>query len=139
MMRPSTTTRYKPECDFEDEFALFLHRCAVAARWLLVVCCWLAFGVPAMWFLRREFGLWLDFFSWAAMWYAFRVNPWPAFGLLLSFGLTLSTLMWQSRNILFGLAARELAQRHDEAQRLRTQGSRSTLWMWFGIWRRDRA
>jgi len=120
-----------PESGFDDDFALFLHRCAIVGRWACIVCCWAAFGIPSLWFLRDEIALWREFFTWAAVWYAFRVHPWPAFGLSLSYGVTLATLVWQSRNILFGLSARELAQQHQRAAALRSRGNRSTLWLWF--------
>ena len=49
-----------------------LHRLTVLARWSLVVVLWLSLGSLSIWGLRREISLWLEHFTWVAVWYALR-------------------------------------------------------------------
>ena len=109
----------------------FLHRCTTIGRWLCVLLLWLALGIPSLWFLRNEISLWYDQFTWVALWYSFRAHPWPSFALSLCVGMILSTLVWQSRNILWGLSPSELDRLSRYAQHLRQRRTRSTLWLWF--------
>ena len=120
-----------PEADFEDDFVAFLHRCTTIGRWLFVLLLWLSFGIPAIWSLRDEIHLWYKAFTWVAVLYGFQAHLWSSFALAFCVGMILSTLVWQSRNILWGLSPAELARLSHYAHHLRQQRTSSTLWLWF--------
>lgn len=107
-----------------------LHRLTVCARWGVVVLLWLGAGLPSLWSLRGEIALWREYFTWVAVWYALRSNFAASLGLGLSVGWMLSVLVWQSRNILWGLPRRERQQLERQVWRIRASGSRHPLWRW---------
>ena len=107
-----------------------LHQVTVWGRWLVVACLWLTVGLLSLWGLRGEIVLWMQYFTWAAVRYGFAYNPIPTFGLALCIGLTVATLVWQSRNILLGLPAPEKERLERQAHRIRKQGPSHPLWRW---------
>ncbi|MCC5898038.1 MAG: hypothetical protein JJU32_08995 [Phormidium sp. BM_Day4_Bin.17] len=107
-----------------------LHRLTVLARWSLVVFLWISVGSLSLWALRREISLWLEHFTWVAIWYALRSHPWPALGLGLCVGWTVSVLVWQSRNIIWGLPNPERRRLEHQLWRIRTNGAKHPLWKW---------
>lgn len=132
--RPITKhNHHYPDAVFDNDLIAFVHRCTVIGRWIVVLLLWLSLGIPALWFLRSEISLWRENFTWVALWYSFRAHPWPSFALALCLGMLLATLVWQSRNIIWGLSARELDQVQRYARHLQHQRTRSTLWLWFRI------
>jgi hypothetical protein len=81
-----------------------LHRRQVYRRWLTVGLCWLVLAPLSLWAVRDELALMHDYFTWVALRYAIAYNRLPAIGLGFCIAITISTLVWQSCNILFGFS-----------------------------------
>ena len=79
----------------------------VYSRWLLIVFVWLTIVPICLWSLRMEIVLWKEYFTFAAVRYGLISHPLAALGLAFSVGMILAVLIWQSRNILFGLSSEE--------------------------------
>lgn len=107
-----------------------LHQLTVWGRWLVVVCLWLTVGTLSLWVLRAEVALLRQYFTWTAVRYGLAYHPLAAIGLGLCFGLTIATLVWQSRNILWGLPRPERHRLIQQIRRIRRQGSSHPLWQW---------
>ena len=117
------------QSDFEQKVAK-LHQLTVYARWLFVVVSWLTLGSYALWHLRTEIALWFDYFTWAAVYYGFHFNPIPTICLAFCVGITVSVLIWQSRNIIWGLPADEQRQLERKVKKIQAQGKKHPLWKW---------
>lgn len=107
-----------------------LHQLTVWARWLVVGCLWGTIGLLSLWGLRAELALWWQYFTWTAVRYGLAYNPLAAIGLGLCLGLTVATLVWQSRNIIWGLPRPERRRLMQQARRIRRQGPSHPLWKW---------
>ncbi|MBP0001171.1 MAG: hypothetical protein J7641_19630 [Cyanobacteria bacterium SID2] len=107
-----------------------LHRLTVIARWFVVVLLWSSVGLWSLWGLREEIHLWREYFTWVALWYAFESHKWAALGLGLCLGMTLAVLVWQSRNILWGLPSVERRRLERQIYRIHATGSKHPLWKW---------
>lgn len=105
-----------------------LHRITVYMRWLTVVLCWLTLGTFGLWSLRNEISLWFDYFTWSAVRYAIHFNPLPSLCLAFCIGITLSVLVWQSRNIIWGLPAQEKYRLQQKVKLILAAGSSHPLW-----------
>ena len=105
-----------------------LHRLTVYGRWLFVGVLWLTIGSLSLWGLRYPIALMLDYFTWAALYYGLHFSPLPAIGLAICIAFTVSVLVWQSRNILFGLPKRDRERLEHQLLRIRQQGSSHPLW-----------
>jgi len=115
--------------DFESAVQR-LHELTVSMRWLLAVGLWLTIGLPSLWDLREMFALLQQYFTWAALRLGLAYR-WPAsVGLALCIGVTLSTLIWQSRNILFGLPSIERQRLEKQVLKIHQQGKSHPLWKW---------
>lgn len=115
--------------DFERKVAK-LHRLTVYGRWLFVLVSWLTLGVYALWNLKEEIALWFDYFTWAAVYYGFHFNFLPTLCLTFCVATTISVLIWQSRNILFGLPAQERRQLEKQVKKILARGNKHPLWKW---------
>jgi hypothetical protein len=105
-----------------------LYHLNVRTRWIVILLLWCTVGVYSLWELRYPISLIQEDFTWAAVKYAFSFQPLPAFGLCLCIGMMTGTLVWQSRNQIWGIPAQE---QHDLAQQvcqIRKQGSSHPLW-----------
>ncbi|MDY6938160.1 MAG: hypothetical protein SWY16_10885 [Cyanobacteriota bacterium] len=107
-----------------------LHRLTVYFRWAVVTLLWVSLGTSSLWILRREIALWLDLFTWVAVWYALRAHPIAGFGLFFCTGMTLSVLVWQSRNIIWGLPKPEQRRLARQVHRIQEAGPSHPLWKW---------
>jgi len=107
-----------------------MRQLAVIGRWLVAAVLWLTIGVASLWRFRRDLQLMMDYFTWAAMRYALAGAPLAAIGLGLCVGMTVSVLIWQSRNILFGLPQAERKQFERQVIKIRQQGTSHPLWRW---------
>jgi hypothetical protein len=107
-----------------------LHQLTVCGRWLTVGALWLCVGSISLWALRPEVELWREYFTWAAVRYGLAYNPFPAFGLALCIGMTVTVLIWQSRNILFGISDRQAKRLEKQVLKIRQQGASHPLWKW---------
>jgi hypothetical protein len=107
-----------------------LHQLIVYSRWLLVGLLWLSIGSLSLWSLRSEIALWLQYFTWVAVRYGLYYNPLPTFGLAFCIWMTISVLVWQSRNMLLGLPLKEKHRLEQQVHRIRQQGASHPLWRW---------
>ncbi len=105
-----------------------LHQLTVYGRWLVVGLLWVSIGFLSLWGLRAEIALWRQYFTWVAVRYGLYYNPLPTFGLALCIGMTVSVLVWQSRNILLGLPSEEQQRLEKQVYRIRQQGQSHPLW-----------
>lgn len=114
-----------------------LHEFQVGARWVLAIALWLIIGLPCLWLIRDEIALWREYFTWVAVRYAIVHNRLPTLGISLCIGMTLSVLIWQSRNILWGLSLPERRRLRQQMRQIRRTGSTHPLWSWVvrGRWR----
>ncbi len=117
------------QSDFEKKVAK-LHQITVYGRWLFVLVSWLTLGSYALWNLRAEISLWLDYFTWAALYYGFHFNFVPTLCLSFCVGVTISVLIWQSRNIIWGLPEDEQRQLARKVEKIQAQGKKHPLWKW---------
>lgn len=107
-----------------------LHELTVYGRWLLVIFLWLTLAPLCLWDLRAEIALLREYFTWASVRYGLFFHPFATLGLGLCVGMTLSVLMWQSRNILFGMPVPEKQRLEKQVYRIRQQGPSHPLWKW---------
>ncbi|MBE9178340.1 hypothetical protein IQ268_07030 [Oculatella sp. LEGE 06141] len=107
-----------------------LHRLKVIGRWLVVGLLWLCLGPISLWYLRAEIALWLDYFTWTALRYGLAYNLLPTICLALCIGLTVSTLLWQSSNMVFGLSHDQKKHLEQKVAHIRQQGRSHPLWKW---------
>jgi len=105
-----------------------LHRLTVVGRWLAVGGVWLTVGSLSFWGLRDPISLMREYFTWAALYYGLHFHPLAAIGLSFCVALTTAVLVWQSRNILFGLPKRDRDRLKQQVLRIRSQGSSHPLW-----------
>lgn len=113
--------------EFEAEVQR-LHQLTVYARWLVVGLLWVSVAPLSVWSLRREISLWTEYFTWAAVRYGLAYHRWSAAGLGLCLGMTLAVLVWQSRNILWGLPPSDQERLEKQVQQIRHQGPSHPLW-----------
>ena len=107
-----------------------LHRLTVYGRWLLVGFLWVTIAPLCLWELREDIKFLQQYFTWASVRYGLFFSPFAAIGLSLCVGMTVNVLVWQSRNILFGLPASEKQRLEKQVYRIRQQGSSHPLWKW---------
>lgn len=107
-----------------------LHQLTVYGRWLVVGFLWLSIGTLSLWSLRSEIAIWLQYFTWVAVRYSLLYNPLPSFGLAFCIVMTISVIVWQSRNILLGLPPHEQRRLELQVQKIRQQGESHPLWKW---------
>ena len=117
----------------EQEPAFFkqverLHHITVLGRWLFAGLLWLTVAPLSLWGLRYPISLMLEYFTWASVFYGLYFNLIPAMGLFFCVAVTTSILVWQSRNILFGLPKRERQRLEQTVLRIRKQGVSHPLW-----------
>lgn len=114
-----------------------LHRLTVWGRWLTVLVLWSTVGIWSLWQLRKTWDALRDYFTWSAIRVGLMFHPIAAIGLGLCIGLTLSVLIWQSRNILWGLPDGEQASLHQRVLKIQQQGRSHPLWKW--VWSKNEA
>ena len=107
-----------------------LHRLTVYGRWLFVILLWVSIGFLSLRGLRLEIVLWRQYFTWVAVRYGLYYNPVSTVGLAFCIGMTVSVLVWQSRNILMGLPRPEIRRLEQQVCRIRQQGPSHPLWKW---------
>ncbi|MDM3862237.1 MAG: hypothetical protein PT118_20980 [Aphanizomenon gracile PMC644.10] len=107
-----------------------LHRLTVYSRWLFAGCLWLTIAPFCLWNLRTEISLLQEYFTWVGLQYTLIFHPLSTLGLSLCIGMTVSVLVWQSRNILWGLSLQEQENLKKQVYRIRQQGSSHPLWKW---------
>ena len=119
----------KNQADFKQKVAR-LHRLTVYGRWLFVLVSWLTLGTYALWHLKEEIALCVDYFTWAAVYYGLHFNLVPTLCLIFCIATTISVLTWQSRNIIWGVPANEQRQLERQVAKIQARGKRHPLWKW---------
>jgi hypothetical protein len=107
-----------------------LHELTVWGRWAVVLGLWLTIGLVSLWGLRENIQLIQDHFTWAAIRAALIYQRWSSLGLVLCIAMTVSVLVWQSRNILFGLSPIEQERLQKQLWQIQQQGNSHPLWKW---------
>ncbi|WP_229639896.1 hypothetical protein [Waterburya agarophytonicola] len=107
-----------------------LHQLSIYLRWLVVLSSWLTLGIYAIWNLREEIALCLDYFTWAAVYYGLHFNFLPTLCLAFCIGMTVSVLLWQSRNAIWGLPEVEKRKLEKQVQKINARGKKHPLWKW---------
>jgi hypothetical protein len=133
MNQPNESPSSIAECQQDPLFLAQvqrLHQLTVYGRWLLAGTLWLTVGTASLWGLRYPISLAMEHFTWAALRYGLVFDRIPGVGLFLCIAVTLSTLVWQLRNWLFGLPKRERRRLEQQVIRIRQQGSSHPLWKW---------
>jgi hypothetical protein len=105
-----------------------LYRLNVYGRWIVITLLWLTIGAYSLWELRYPISLIQEDFTWAAVKYGLIFQPIPALGLCLCVGMMTGTLVWQSRNIIWGLPKQERQRLIQQVGNIRKQGSSHPLW-----------
>jgi len=105
-----------------------LHQVVVLGRWIATALLWLALGTISIWLLRHEWVMLTQHFTWAALRYGLAFNIWPTLGLSLCIGPTVGLLVWQTRNILFGLPEHEVKRLEKRVLKIQDQGPSHPLW-----------
>jgi hypothetical protein len=107
-----------------------LYRLSVYGRWLVITLLWLTVGTYSLWDLRYPISLIQEYFTWAAVKYGLAFQPIPAFGLCLCIGMMTGTLVWQSRNMIWGIPKKERQRLIKQVCQIRQQGRSHPLWKW---------
>jgi hypothetical protein len=107
-----------------------LYRLTLYGRWLFAGLLWLILGSWSVWDLREPIALMREYFTWSALRYGLVFHPIGALGLGLCVSLTVSVLVWQSRNLIWGLPQAEQKRLHESVCKIRQQGMSHPLWKW---------
>ena len=107
-----------------------LYRLTIYSRWLVIGLMWLTIGLYSLWGLRYPISLMVEEFTWATVKYGLSGAPIPAFGLCLCVGMMAGTLVWQSRNIIWGIPKQEQQRLIQQVGNIRKQGNSHPLWKW---------
>ena len=102
----------------------------IYARWLLVTIFWLTLGIYSIIGLRPAIELMLNHFTWSAFRYGLVYNPIPTLCLLSCVAVTISTLIGQSRHILWGLSDKEKYYLEQKTNAVLAKGNNHPLWKW---------
>jgi hypothetical protein len=105
-----------------------LYRLNLYGKWIVIALLWLTIGSYSLWELRYPISLIQEDFTWAAVKYGLVANPIPAVGLCLCVGIMTGTLVWQSRNIIWGIPKKEQQRLIQQVGNIRKQGSSHPLW-----------
>jgi hypothetical protein len=128
---PPTAQTEQPDLDptFKAQVQR-LHQLTVYGRWLVVVILWITLGSLSLWGWRYELSLLRSHFTWSAVRYGIFFNPLPALGLALCIAMSVSVLVWQSRNILLGNTTPGTEAFRAQVHRICQQGASHPLWKW---------
>jgi hypothetical protein len=99
-------------------------------RWIFDGFLWLTLGTASIWALRSDIELWIATFTWAAVRISLAFHRLPFLGLGICVAMTLSTLVWQSSIILWGINQREKRSLIDQVKRIKDKGKSHPLWRW---------
>lgn len=125
----NSTPLPEPPIDPEMQQAIErLHQLTVWGRWAVVTGLWLTVGVWSLWQMRKVWEVAWEYFTWSAIRVGMIFNPWATIGLGLCISMTLSVLVWQSRNILWGLPKSEQQWLQQRILKIQQQGPSHPLW-----------
>ncbi len=109
-----------------------LHRLQVLLRWLILVSLWSLVTPWALLSMAPGLQLLTTNFTWIGLRYLIVEDRLPSFAITVCVALTAAHLLWQSRNILWGLPLRERQRLRQQVLRIARQGRRHSLWRW--VW-----
>ncbi|BAU44735.1 hypothetical protein [Leptolyngbya sp. O-77] len=118
---------FPTDSDFQAEVER-LHQHWMNMRWRWLRLLWLAVVPLSLWHLRDEIALWRQYFTWTAVRYGLIYHPLAATGLILCASLTVSTLLWQSCTLLFGIPTDYRRRLSECVLEIRQRGPRHPLW-----------
>lgn len=78
--------------------------------------------------MRKVWEVALEYFTWSAIRVGMIFHPLATIGLGLCIGMTLSILVWQSRNIVWGLPKSEQEWLQQRILKIQQQGPSHPLW-----------
>jgi len=107
-----------------------LHQLTVYGRWGFVLLLWLIVAPWSLWSLRGEIALGQQYFTWVLVRYAIVYNRIPSLALGFCVAMTAAVLVWQSRNILFGLPKAAQQRLQQQVLKISQQGKSHPLWKW---------
>jgi hypothetical protein len=107
-----------------------LYRLNVYGRWTVIGLLWATVGAYSLYELRYPIELIREDFTWAAVKYGLIFQPISAIGLALCVGMMVGTLVWQSRNAIWGLPKHERERLAKQVCQICKQGSSHPLWKW---------
>lgn len=107
-----------------------LYRLNVYGRWTVICLLWVTVGAYSVYELRYPIELIREDFTWAAVKYGLIFQPISAVGLAVCVGMMVSTLIWQSRNAIWGLPKHEHERLVKQVCQICKQGSSHPLWKW---------
>ncbi|NJL90468.1 MAG: hypothetical protein HC916_12280 [Coleofasciculaceae cyanobacterium SM2_1_6] len=107
-----------------------LHQLTIYGRWAFVALLWLVVAPWSLWSLRAEIALAQQYFTWVLVRYAIVYNRLPSLALGFCIAMTTAVLVWQSRNIIWGLPAAEKQRLHQQVLKISQQGVSHPLWKW---------
>lgn len=110
-----------------------LHRITIGTRWLVIALLWMTVAPLSLWQLREEIALWQTYFTWSAVRYGLAYNRLAAIGLGLCIGTTTATLVWHSRNILFGVSPAYQKRLEQQVFKILKQGPSHPFWKWIRV------
>ncbi len=105
-----------------------LHQLTVYGRWAFVMFLWLLVAPWSLWSLQREIILGQQHFTWVLVRYAIVYNRIPSLALAFCVAMTTAVLVWQTRNILFGLPKAEKQRLQQQVIKISHQGKSHPLW-----------
>ena len=117
------------QSDFEQKVNR-LYKLSIYGRWLLAIFSWLTLGIYAVWSLQEEIAVGLDYFTWAALYYGLHFNFLPTLCLAVCIGTTVSVLLLQIRNLLWGLPKTEKCKLERQVKKIIARGNKHPLWKW---------
>ena len=107
-----------------------LQRLTLYGRYIVIALLWLTVGTYSLWELRYPIELVFEDFTWAAVRFGLAFQPLPGFGLCLCVTMTISTLIWQIRNRIWGLPTEDYHRLGQKVCHIRQQGNSHPLWKW---------
>ncbi len=107
-----------------------LYQFQIYCKWLLVIICWLSLGAFAIWELREDISLWLDYFTWAAVRYGLAYNLKATICLSISIGMTISVLIRQIENLFLGIPNKERYRLEKQVKEIQQKGPKHILYPW---------
>ncbi len=99
-------------------------------RWMFDGFLWLTVGTASLWAMRSDIELWIASFTWAAVRMSLIFHRLPFLGLGICVAMTLSTLVWQSSIILWGINQRERRSLINQVKKIQAKGKSHPLWRW---------
>ena len=119
----------RADVDFQKKVTKY-HQITIYMRWLVVIALWLTLGIYGIWGIRNEIQLWLNYFTWSAIYYGLAFNLIPTLCLSICIGMTVSVLVWQSRCAIWGLSDKEQYYLEQKVTKILATGTSHPFYRW---------